>query len=204
MLSLFLARGLICKETSQFVLTDVARRFLVRNSRDSLVPYYASLAKRPQCLEFLEVARTDRPAGWSSTKDGQSWLDSMKDAAFADAFMEAMHSRGAFLASELARRLNCQSYTSLLDIGGASGVYACALAKRYPELSATVLEVEPVDKAARRSIATQGMDRRVDVIAGDMFKALPPGYDIHRFANVFHDWNLDSKRTLVRTSSMRI
>lgn len=200
MLSLFLARHLISKNGSRHSLTQAARDYLVKGARHSLVPYYASLGSRRQCLEFVDVLKNDRPAGWSSKKQGQRWLDAMKHVNFADTFTAAMHSRGASLASELVKHLDCSSYGSLLDIGGASGVYACTFAAMHPTLAATVLEIEPVDRAARRFIAAQGMSDRVDVIAGDMFKALPSGYDVHLFANVFHDWDLDSIRTLVNAS----
>ena len=79
MVSLFLARHLIKKDSSRYALTEAAQDYLVKGTSHSLVPYYASLGSRPQCLEFVEVLRTDRPAGWSSKKNAPTWLDAMKD-----------------------------------------------------------------------------------------------------------------------------
>ena len=200
MVTLFLAMGFIDRKGSQYVLKQTAKDYLVSGVPYSLVPYYASLGNRPQCLEFVDVLRAGQPAGWSSDKDGGRWLESMQDAQFADAFTAAMDSRGAFLADELAKRLNCVSYESLLDVGGGSGVYACALAHNNSNLAANVLEMSPVDHAARKSIAARGMTERVEVVAGDMFKGIPDGHDIHLFANVFHDWAYDSVQGLAKSS----
>lgn len=200
MLTLFLARRLVKKHDPGYSLTAVARDYLVSDTPWSLVPYYASQKNRPQCREFCEVLKTGRPAGWSSMEDGHDWLEAMKDPQFADAFTAAMDSRGAFLARELATKLDCRMYRSLLDIAGGSGIYACALAEVYDNMPATVLEITPVDRATRRSVALKQMSSRVDVIAGDMFKEIPEGYDVHLFANVFHDWDYDSVQRLAKMS----
>jgi hypothetical protein len=62
------------------------------------------------------------------------------------------------------------------------------------------LEIPPVDTVARRSIESKDMSDRVKVIAGDMFNEIPKGYDVHLFANVFHDWDIDSVRNLAENS----
>jgi hypothetical protein len=165
--------------------------------RDSI---YASLENRPQCVEFLEVFKTGRPAGWSSRKDGEGWVEAMRDGRFADSFTAAMDSRGSFLAQRLAEKLDLGGYRSLLDVAGGSGIYACAISRRHAHLDATVLEIPPVDAAARRSIDSKGMSGRVAVVAGDMFAGLPSGHDVHLFANTLHDWDTDSVRKLVAKS----
>jgi len=200
MLTLFLARGLVKQRGPRYLLSAVARDYLVSGTPWSLVPYYASQKNRPQCREFWEVLKTDRPAGWSSKGDGQGWLEAMKEARFADAFTAAMDSRGAFLARKLVAKLDCRGCRSLLDIAGGSGVYSCALAQANHRMTATVLERAPVDGATRRSVASKRMSGRVHVIAGDMFKEIPEGYDVHLFANVLHDWDSESVRRLLKTS----
>jgi hypothetical protein len=91
-------------------------------------------------------------------------------------------------------------YTSLLDVAGGSGVYSCTILHKYNHLNAAVLEIPPVDTAARRSIESKGMSDRVNVIAGDMFSEIPMVYDVHLYANVFHDWDFNSVRKLAENS----
>lgn len=200
MLSLFLAMELIEKDGIKYKLTDISREYLVNTSPASLVPYYASLKNRPQCKEFLDVLKTGKPAGWSSKKDGKSWLEAMRDNQFADSFTTAMDSRGIFLAKKLVEKIDLSNYSSLLDIAGGSGVYACAISQKYKHLNAAVLEIVPVHKAAKRSIKAKRMSSRVSVISTNMFDEIPEGYDAHLYANVFHDWDIDSVRKLAENS----
>src|SRR5205085_9263616 len=90
----------------------------------------------------------------------------------------------------------------LLDIAGGSGVYACALAARFPTLQAAILEKPPVTAIAERAIRERGVADRVSVVAGDMLAGeLPRGYDVHLFSNVLHDWDEDVVRQLLSASA---
>jgi len=198
MLTLFVAQGLIVRVDDKYKLTPLAAEYLVNKKHRSLVPYYASQKNRPQCREFYEVLRTGKPAGWASQDEGYDWLAAMADPSFAHDFTSAMDSRGAYLAQKLSEVLDLRTQHSLLDIAGGSGIYACTLAKE--NIKAAVLEIPPVDAACRRAIAQKGMSEQVTVIAGDMFEAIPEGYDVHLLANVLHDWDHETNRELVRTS----
>lgn len=200
MLTLFRAMGLIHYENDRFTLSLLARDYLVSSRPCSLVPYYASQKNRPQCREFYDVLTTGTPAKWSSKEDGGSWIESMKDPAFADAFTASMDSRGTYLAQELSGVLDLRNDQSLLDIAGGSGIYACTLTKANPNLKAAVYEIPPVDKASRRAIAQKQMSDQVTVIAGDMFEVIPAGFDVHLFANVLHDWGEASNCKLIELS----
>ncbi|MDY6830617.1 MAG: methyltransferase [Thermodesulfobacteriota bacterium] len=200
MVSLLLSMELIETNAHRYGLAELSAKYLVSASPDSLVPYYRSLKNRPQCLEFHDVLKTGRPAGWSSKDKGESWTKSMENPEFADTFTAAMDSRGAFLARKLAETIDASQHNALLDIAGGSGIYACTIANRNPRLAAAVLEIPPVDLAAKRSIESKGMSARVNVVAGNMFDEIPTGYDVHLFANAFHDWDIDAVNTLAANS----
>lgn len=200
LLSLLLSMELVERHDHRFSLTDLSAKYLVNNSPDSLVPYYASLKNRPQCLEFRDILQTGKPAVWSSKKEGKDWIKSMEDREFAASFTNAMDSRGSFLAQRLAEKFDLKQHAALLDIAGGSGIYACSIARINRHLTATVLEIPPVDLTATRSIELKGMSSRVNVVAGNMFEKLPTGYDIHLFANAFHDWDIDSVEILSSNS----
>lgn len=200
LMSLLLSMALVENRGQRYTLTDLSAMYLASDSPNSLVPYYASLKNRPQCMEFRQVLQTGRPAGWSSKKEGEDWVRSMQNQEFADSFTVAMDSRGAFLARRLAETFNLTQHSALLDIAGGSGIYACSIAQVNGHLAATVLEVPPVDFAASQSIESKGMSSRVNVVAGDMFDELPMGYDVHLFSNTFHDWDIDSIERLSANS----
>lgn len=136
LIALLLSMELIETGEHGYGLTDLSATYIASNSAASLVPYYASLKNRPQSMEFREILRTGKPAGWSSKKKGQDWLKSMQGHEFADSFTLAMDSRGIFLAQQLAEKFNFARHTSLLDIAGGSGVYACSISCIPPKANA--------------------------------------------------------------------
>ena len=125
----------------------------------------------------------------------------MEADEFARGFTAAMDCRGAFLGRALAQAVECGQHWRLLDIGGGSGIYACALVANHPHLTAAVYEKPPVDRIAGQLISERGFARQVSVVGGDMFGApLPAGFDLHLYSNVLHDWDVPVVKDLLARS----
>jgi 3-hydroxy-5-methyl-1-naphthoate 3-O-methyltransferase len=79
---------------------------------------------------------------------------------------------------------------SLLDVGGGSGIFSIEAARAWPNLRATVMEIETVANAAQRYIQSSDVADRVTTKTVDMFRQdWPTSYDAHFFSNIFHDWS---------------
>jgi predicted O-methyltransferase YrrM len=198
MVSLFVAQRFLERDGGRVRTTATGREFLSTDSPMSLVPYYESLRARPLVASMLAVLRTGTPAQWSA--EPEEWARRMADEGFARRFTAEMDCRAVWLGPRLARGVDLKGRRHLLDIGGASGLYACALVAAYPSLRATVLEKPPVDAIARKTVAERGLAERVSVVAGDMFQSIPEGADVHLFSNVLHDWNETECRGLLARS----
>ncbi len=199
MMTLFTAMGLVERRDGRFGLTPLSRSFLTRGSKQSLIPYFASLGQRSACRSMLRVLRTGEPASWADSNQ-QEWVSAMEDAGFAESFTAAMDSRGAYFAPLLAKSLNCGDRTRLLDIGGGSGIYACHLVLQYPQLQASILEKPPADTVAGGFVSRMDLAGRIGIVAGDMFDEIPSGYDVHLLSNVLHDWDqANVERVLARS-----
>jgi len=182
-------------------LTDTAREHLVAESPWNLSSYFASLRNRPVVADFVRVLASGKPAHWSGLDEAQDdWHKSMEQTEFARTFTAAMDCRGVFLGKKLADAV--AEWTAgggrLLDVGGGSGVYACALAANAPDLRAVVLEQASVSDIAVDHIWKRGLSDRVSVMVGDMFgETWPLDCDLHLFSNVMHDWDLPIIRELL-------
>ncbi len=87
----------------------------------------------------------------------------------------------------------------LIDIGGGHGGYSMALARRYPNLTATVFELPAAAEAARDIIAAAGMSERVTVWAGDFQQEdLGAGYDVALIFGVLVSETDEGKLALLR------
>jgi predicted O-methyltransferase YrrM len=200
LMSLLRCNGLV---EGGFSVTDKAREFLLAESQWDVTPYYASMKDRPVCLDFVKVLRTGKPANWASDENLDDWHEAMETEDFARSFTAAMDCRGALLGHKLAMDIadELAGRSNVLDIGGGSGIYACALVANHAHLRATVLEKPPVDAVAREYIERRGFAGRIDVVAGEMFTdAYPPVCDVHLFSNVLHDWDKPEVRKLLAQS----
>jgi hypothetical protein len=201
MLTLFKTYGLIEETNSVFSLTATARDYLTPQSGFDLSSYVSSLRNRPICADMKKVLLTGRPANWAAAKEGQNWATSMTDASFAASFTAGMNSRGAYLANGVVEALDLKNHKKLLDIGGASGIYAAVLCLKHAHLQGAVFEKPPVDKVAAYSLQKMNLSDRISLIPGDMFHdRLPAGYDVHFLSHVLHDWDLPEVRAVLRNS----
>jgi predicted O-methyltransferase YrrM len=201
MLTLFKAYGLIYEKAKKFHLSDTARDYLTDKSGNNLASYVNSLQERPACADMEKVLLTGRPVNWAGARSGQEWARAMEDEAFAEAFTTGMDSRGDYLARGLLHALDLSGCRRVLDIGGASGIYAITLLQKHPRLSGGIFEKPPVDKAAACSVRKHGMNDRIEVIAGDVFRdRLPAGYDTHLLSHVLHDWDFPEVRSILKNS----
>jgi predicted O-methyltransferase YrrM len=88
--------------------------------------------------------------------------------------------------------------STLLDVGGGTGIYSIALLQRNPSLRAIVLDRPEVLKVATEMARRYGVEERLDCRAGDMFTdTLPTGCQAILLSNILHDWDVPECRKLV-------
>jgi len=86
----------------------------------------------------------------------------------------------------------------VLDVGGGSGAVAIALARAWPHVHCTVLDLPVVCAVAAEFIAAAGLGERVATLPGDMFAdSWPSGHDAVVLSQILHDWSFDTGRTLL-------
>ncbi|NLV46422.1 MAG: methyltransferase domain-containing protein [Candidatus Hydrogenedentes bacterium] len=103
------------------------------------------------------------------------------------AFIYAMHVVGRHLADAVAARAKAEDAKSLLDVGGATGTYAEAFARRYPGLRATVFDRPLVIKMAENRLAASEVRDRIALAAGDFYDdPLPGGHDLVFLSAIIH------------------
>jgi ubiquinone/menaquinone biosynthesis C-methylase UbiE len=205
LITLCKAYGYLSESAEGFITaTPQAVEHLCEGSPWNLSEYYSSLRDRPVVADYVRVLKTGKPAHWSGLDEADDdWHGAMLNEDFAKTFTAAMDCRGVFLGKKLADAVGGILSTSrrVLDIGGGSGVYACALAANQPDLEAIVLEQEPVDAIARGKIEERGLSDRVRVEVGNMFAdPWPESCDLHLFSNVMHDWDVPDILTLLKRS----
>src|SRR2546422_7186690 len=128
-----------------------------------------------------------------------------RDPEMTRLFTMGMDAAGRYWAECLARSVDLSRTRLLLDVGGGSGVYSIALAKRFRKLRAIIFDLPEVLPVARERIRAAGLEDRVETTGGDFFAdPWPPGADAILFSAVLHDWSPDTCRRLLRKAAVAL
>ncbi|HEY3067470.1 MAG TPA: methyltransferase [Methylomirabilota bacterium] len=91
----------------------------------------------------------------------------MQDTVEAERFSAAQDAGSRGPARVLAKLVDLDGSRTLLDVGGGTGAFSVALCRRYPELTATILDFPNVRPLAERCIAAAGLEDRITFVGGD-------------------------------------
>lgn len=102
-------------------------------------------------------------------------------------FIGAMHVVGRELAQKIAGDFDLSRFKRLLDIGGASGSYTIAFLRRNTVMTAVLFDLGNVIPMARERLLKEGIENRVDLVAGDFYEdELPKGCDLALLSAIIH------------------
>ncbi|CAN6350469.1 unnamed protein product [Urochloa humidicola] len=172
-------------EPIMYTLTPVSR--LLVGSQQNLAPITAMILHPAFVSPFLELGswfQKELPEScvFKHTHGQSLWEQADRDAAFDALVNDGMVSDSHFIMdiaiNECAGAF--QGIGSLVDVGGGLGAAAQAIAKAFPGVKCSVLDLDHV-------VANAPGGTGVQYIAGDMFQSIPPA-DAMFFKWVLHDW----------------
>ncbi|KAJ3696817.1 hypothetical protein LUZ61_000522 [Rhynchospora tenuis] len=109
------------------------------------------------------------------------WELTGQSPEFNTLFSNAMASDSSFLSDFIIKHGNVfQGISSLVDVGGGSGSVSMAIAKAFPDIQCTVLDLPHV-------VSHLPDDGLVKFVSGDMFCYIPP-VDAIFLKWILHDW----------------
>ncbi len=190
--------GLLIKESRRYRLSPDAAEFLVPG-RPTYVGGVARITCDPALWDaFGRFAQAVRHGGTvlplHAETPGQKFWETFADNSDAFAAPAA-----EYAASLLQSFLENRSAPKVLDVACGSGLYGLSLAARCPAARITMLDGAQVIPSVRRRIKERGLGKRVDCIAGDMFKAdLGGPYDAIVASHVLHHFSAPVCLTLLR------
>lgn len=192
------AMGLLTTDAQgRVALTELSRNHLVLGGEFYMGAYVGLAAQSPGVLEMVARLRANRSAAAEQPDAAGTQFtyragerSAMEEEESARALTLALAGRARIVAPAVAKQAPLAGRKLLVDVGGGSGLYAIACARRFPELRAIVWDRGPVLRVAQEMAEQHGVADRVTSVAGDMFvDPLPPGADCALLSNVLHDWD---------------
>ena len=114
-------------------------------------------------------------------------------------YIRAVHTSSREAARRVAEMAPLLPGSSLLDVGGGSGIYAAEYARRTPNLKATLFDLPPTLDVARDILAAEGCEDLIEFRPGD-YRADPfPGpVDTILLSNLFQTESEENALHIIR------
>jgi len=114
-------------------------------------------------------------------------------------FVLAMHGRAMGIGQAVVPLLDLSGRKAVLDVGGGPGTYSMLIARTFPHLRCTMLDLPEVVRIAEEIISQAGLQDRVRTLAGDYHTlAFPADQDAVIFFGVLHQEDPQEIRGLLR------
>ncbi|TAN53257.1 MAG: methyltransferase [Methylococcaceae bacterium] len=196
-----LALGMLRKtEADAYALTALAEDYLLKDSPT----YFGGVLDQIVENDFItsvnslkQAVLTNKPQTYGGDDVFQSHEQQIERAK---AFTKVMHSISMAPALVWPSHIELSHHRCLLDIGGGSGAHAIGALRRWPQLEAIVLDIEPVCEVAEDFIAQYGLGGRMKTSRGNLWELPYPFADVHFYSQIFHDWSEEKCRFLAQKS----
>jgi SAM-dependent methyltransferase len=192
LLNALVGSGYLRFANARYRLTTIARKWLLRDSPQSLREKILFELFEWSIVEGLEeFVRTGRGQDLHHSGDEERWAS----------YQRAMRALSGFAAPEIVRRTPVPAAAStMLDVGGSHGYISVAMCRRYPSLRAVVLDLPIAVKHAAPILAREQMGDRVVHRAGDVLTddLGDREWDLVYIAQLLHHFDEATNRSLLQ------
>jgi len=147
---------------------------------------------------LTEALRTGKPQNEAKAGGPGLFETLYAEPARLREFLAAMTgmSHGANL--QIAQRVPWNKFRTFVDVGTAQGDLAVQIARAHPHLTGLGFDLPQVGPIFEEYAKALGVSARLKFAPGDFFKQDLPKADVVLMGHVLHDWDLPTKKTLIR------
>ncbi|WJV50824.1 methyltransferase [Streptomyces flavofungini] len=112
-------------------------------------------------------------------------------------FNKAMSQGTRQTAAALPGAVDFGRFKTVMDIGGGDGTLLSAVLREHPAVTGVVYDTEEGLAQAPATLSRDGLTDRCSLVAGDFFRSVPEGADLHMMKSIVHDWSDDQVVTIL-------
>ena len=113
-------------------------------------------------------------------------------------FLRAMTGVSHPANQAIAQKFPWSNYRTVLDVGTAQGDLITQVALAHPHLEGIGFDLPEVGPIFEEFVESNRLNGRVKFVPGSFVERALPKADVVMMGHILHDWNLDTKRMLVR------
>jgi hypothetical protein len=190
--------------------SELAETFLDKNKPSGYMGDFVIMLDKQMYNRWgrlTEALKTNSPvqsgSGAGDLKSVGSAFEGAKDGQTTKAqmqmFTHAMYGVSVAPAKALTKVFNFSEHKKMMDIGGGSGVYAIEAVKACPNMSATVIDLEPACNVASEYINKFHLQERIGTLILDFVKQdLPKDCDVALLSHIIHFLDVEKGKALLK------
>lgn len=190
LLQLLVSAGYLRRRRGLYRNSRMAQRWLSSNSAVSIAPYVIHSPDIIAIWDHLpEVVHENKQVMRMPYDEDAS--DAETKAALARHYA-GLASLAIALGGEIVRRVRLPRHVEhLLDVGGSHAGYSVLFCRKYPQLQATILDIQPGIEAGKRTALQTGMTERIsfrkaNIVQDDFASDLSARYDVALYFHIAH------------------
>ncbi|NEA31362.1 methyltransferase [Streptomyces sp. SID13031] len=173
-------------ETAELLRADVPGSLRSAAMMFGLEPFWSPYA------QIVHTARTGEPA-FDRIYGKSIYQYLQENPGEAQIFGAAAAGFHGQALAPIVASYDFSKYGEVVDVGGGSGGLLVELLKAYPEMRGVLFELPEVLPAADEVFIANGLQGRVELVAGDFFAEVPPA-DAYLIKSCVH--NFDDERAI--------
>jgi precorrin-6B methylase 2 len=199
-LDTLVALGFLQREGDSYRNTPETDLFLDRKKPSYIggVLEMANARLYPFWSHLTEALRTGQPQNELKTGGPGLFETLYADPARLKAFLAAMTGLSHGANMTIARIFPWKDYHTFVDVGTAQGDLAVQIALANPHLRGIGVDLPDVAPVFEEYSRAAGVADRVSFVAGSFFDHDLPKADVVLMGHILHDWDLPTKKMLIR------
>jgi hypothetical protein len=187
-------------EPRRFALTpaaDILRKDAPRSIHD-VVLFIADPLHMRVYADAIESLRTGKPAAEKTLgKPVFEWF--AEHPEYSSTFNNAMTNMSAAIVPAVLEAYDFGDIGLLVDVAGGHGQVLRSILRKYPAMRGILMDLDHVLAGAKPYIEADGVADRCQTVAGDFFRAVPPGGDAYVMKHIIHDWDDERAAQILRS-----
>ena len=187
-------------EPRRFALTpaaDILRQDAPRSIHD-VVLFIADPLHMRVYADAIESLRTGKPAAEKTLgKPVFEWF--AEHPEYSSTFNNAMTNMSAAIVPAVLEAYDFGDIGLLVDVAGGHGQVLRSILRKYPAMRGILMDLDYVLAGAKPYIEADGVADRCQTVAGDFFRAVPPGGDAYMMKHIIHDWDDERAAQILRS-----
>lgn len=115
------------------------------------------------------------------------WEYYATDPDAAATMTEHLVETNAVVGPAVGEHCDLTPYRRIVDVGGNEGFFLAYLLAAAPQATGVLFDRPEVMEAARKTMAAQGLDGRVEFVGGNFLEEVPAGGDLYVLKGIMHD-----------------